>query len=1026
MLSHVLNEQQQRAVSHTEGPLLITAGPGSGKTFVLAQKVKRLVDSGVKESEILSMTFTEKAAGEMQQRLERFGILDSQVSTFHSFSMELLKDNFESGLGKNTKIFKETSQLVWYIQNTDRFGLDQNHLNVGNNQVRIYKDVLNAIGILKVERIDPKKLQEYIDSQGLLPAGTVQTDIDVMTQQKNLRLLNELNKIYSAYQKYLRANDLVDFGDMISETIRLLENDPVILQSYLDKYRYVLVDEFQDNNYSQLTLVKLLGKHGNVTVVGDEDQCIMRFQGAFSGIFDEFQLSYPNLETVELTRNYRSTKNIIDLASQLLAASGGGKRRSFSEEEDGEPVMVVRTATDAGQEAYVVDNIRSLVGRPLARRGGGTEPISYRDIAILSRRKTEGQMFVRALRSSGIPTTFVGEMNIFESPIILDMMSFLRIANSQMSCGASVYRLLKRHGISEQNIAILTKEAHKKARYLYEGEQDYVLETIRRYDQFSITQKSEIAEFLEQIDVVIRTASYATTSELVYKIMFDISGLYKKAIGLESDKKDALLLNKFYEISQEYQDLNPGKPLSDFLKHLSIIENFEIEIEDPASEDAVNVLTMHKSKGKEFPIVFVTNLVDGKFPSNLQKPPFVIPEELMQGRRNAYSEQLHIEEERRLFYVAMTRAMNLLFLLHPKKYTNNVREKRPSRFLEELNFENNSLIKVIDFTEPGSPDMALEHIVNRTTSDLQREASNAVNQLHLKTAVHRIVELYRMQHYDKHGTLEGFDPSEILKIDLDDLNFSDFTGKKRHLINRDSFTLSPSSIKTYEECPLKFKFQKIIRVPQSANVAMDLGGVIHTVIEELSKEKIAGKRITREHAMEKLREKWVFRSYLNQTDEDVALKRAETMIYAYLGWEDSTQNTLVDTEVQFKVRIGEVIFAGRIDRLEQNDRGEFELIDFKTGSTAKTKNKARTDIQLNIYARAIQKIKGRLPVRASLFYVEQDKIISYDVTPESVEEALLPVEKMTAEILKENFEATPDYWKCQHCSYASICDSKIP
>jgi len=1026
-----LNDQQKLAIEQIDGSSMIIAGPGSGKTFVIVEKVLNLVNSGISQDSILCMTFTEKAAGEMKQRLEKQGVIDSKVNTFHSFAKEILEDNFiESGLGRSTKIFKKTSQLVWCIKNTDQFNFNTDYLDLGNNQIRIYTAILEAISSFKEEIISPIQLQEFIDSNLSKLENVSEKDIEGQKKLKFFSRLNEFNKVYVAYENYREEKNLIDFDDMITKAIELLQKDKVVLQTYLDKYKYILVDEFQDNNFSQLQLVKLLGREQNVTVVGDDDQCIMRFQGAYFGIFHDFEETYSGFKKIELSRNYRSSKNIVNVANQLLDPIQNREKKSlFSDEEEGDQVSVIRTPTDKGEVEFVVKTIRGLVDKPLKRRDGTTSPITFKDIAILSRRKIEGQKFTKALRSFGIPATFVGETNIFTSPAILDLFSFLKIANSPTTSGAEIYRLLKSHGTSDQNILVLTNAAHKKARHVYAGQQDMVLETMRDYEKFSITQKSEIAELLEQIDKVISISRNASISELVYKIMFNVSDLYKKSVNSKKayDKKNILLLNKFYEIAQEFQDIFPTSPLSEFLKHIEIVGEFEIEIGDIVLEDTVNVLTMHKSKGKEFPIVFVTDLAEGRFPGGWKELQFTMPTELMKGvDRTTDSSELHIEEERRLFYVAMTRAMNKLFLLYPKRYIGNVNEKSASQFLHELDYENNPLLTLIDFNESDNFNMEVEDVIEREKSDLQKEATSAINQSHLTTAIHRIIEIARLNYYEKNGNFEGFVPEDILKIDVNDLDLSsEVAGIKQTLINKETFTLSPSSIKAYEDCPLKFKYQKIMRIPQPASVATDLGTVIHAVTEEMAEDKARGEKLTKEKGLEALKDKWIFRSYQNQTDENKALGRAEQMIETYVKWEDDTKNILVETEIPFEVKIGEITFTGRIDRLEKNPEGKYEVVDFKSGSSVKSKNKAKIDPQLNIYAIAVEKLKGELPVKASLFYVEKDKMVDYVVSKESVDEAMESIKQMTVEILKENFDATPSFAACKFCSYQTICDAKI-
>ncbi len=1026
-----LNQQQMQAALHTDGPLQVVAGPGSGKTLVLTEKIKNLVKAGIEPKSILCMTFTEKAAGEMNRRLKRSEILDVKVSTFHSFAKEILEDNFmESGLSRDAKIFKKISQMVWCVKNTDRFGFNPDYLMIKSNHIQTYTMVLRAIGFFKEEQISPGELGEYVQKSMKMLERSGQGDKEAKEQLKSIHRLREFNKVYAAYEEYREEKGLIDFDDMVIKAIGILEKDEVILQEYLDRFKYILVDEFQDNNFSQLTLIKILGKGGNVTVVGDDDQCIMKFQGAFFGIFRDFQNSFPDFKKIEITRNYRSTRNITRLAGQILDQVQDREPKLLtSEERDGKPIQVVTVKTDRGQMEFVAKTIRSMLGRQLGRSDGSTSPLTYKDIAILSRTNAEGQKFANTLRSLGIPTAFVGETDIFANRAILDVAAFLKIAGSPATSGVEVYRLLRRHGISEQNIAVLTGAAHKKARHVYDGQADFVLDTVRQYMDFRITQKTEIRELIKQIDRVRDIAGRYTTSQTVYETIFEISGVYKKAIRSEEpyDKKNVLLLNKFYEIAQEFQDANPASSVSEFVEYLSIVERFEVEIEDDASEDTVNVLTMHKSKGKEFPIVFVTDLADGRFPGLWRESAFSIPVELMSNKsRDPDSKTLHTNDERRLFYVAVTRAMDELYLLYPKRYSGNVNEKQPSQFLCELDYENNPLIKTVEFEESETFGTGSEDALQRKKESLQMAAAGAIGQGHLATAVHRIVELSRIRYCEDHGNLSGFDPTAILNVDVEELDLSsDVIEKRPPLIDIESFTASASSIRAYNDCPLKFKFQKILRVPQPPSAVLHLGTVIHSAVDEIAKKKAKGKTVSREKALEIVKERWIFRTYPNHTAEDNAMDRAKKMIGTYVEWETSRHNTMVETEMPFEVRIGNVVFTGRIDRLEVNPKGDFEVVDFKTGSSSIARKDAASDIQLNIYAVAVRNLKGKLPAKATLFYVEKDKTVEYDVTDESVRDAVAAIEGTVRDILRENFEPTPSYKACMLCPYKGICDAKI-
>ena len=1033
----LLNEQQRQAVEAISGHSMIIAGPGSGKTFVIVEKILKLVNSGVPQDSILCVTFTEKAAGEMKQRLEGHGMRDVTVNTFHAFAKGLLEDNFvESDLGRQARIFKKTSQLVWCIKNTDGFGFDSNYLDIGNGKAQIqkYDLMLEAISSFKEAMRTSQELQEHIDLRiGSLLQKDAQ-DQDAKKQLKAYRQLNEFNKVYRAYEQHCKEMNLIDFDDMVTMAVSMLKKDPVILQDYCDRFRHIMVDEFQDNNYSQMQMISALGSKGNVTVVGDGDQSIMRFQGAHSAIFEDFEQAYPDLERFELSRNYRSTKNIVNLANQLLEPVGHRKQKTlYSEEEDGQKTCVIRCPTDADEVEFVVKKIRSLIGTPLKRRAGAAagsdEPVSYRDIAILTRRKAEGHRFARSLGAFGIPAIFVGEFNMFASPAILDLISYLKIADSPSTAGAEIYRILKSHGISEHNIAVLTGIAHRKAMDKHDGANDFVLETVQDHGKYRITQRAEIAEIARQINEVVSQAPRSTVSSLVYDMIFRISGLYKRHIDSKKtqDKKTIMLLNKFYDIAQEFHDTYPDKTVSDFLADINIIRNLEVEIEGENTYDSVSILTMHKSKGKQFPIVFVSGLTDGMFPTKWKDTPFAVPAEMARGKDDSTDAgKEHIREERRLLYVSMTRAMNMLFLTYPKRRVQSKNDKPPSQFLEELDYENNPLITVDDFEKSGDFDVESEDEIEGAKTRLQREAIRAISQSHLASAVHRMVELARVMHYEKNGTFEGFVPENVLRVDTGDLESPQkFMDASRPLIDRETFTLSPSSIRAYQDCPLKFKYQKIMRVPQTTSAALDLGKVIHAVVEKMAKKKADGGKLAKEECMKILRDKWIFRSYQNKEDEDRAMKRAEQMVDAYLRWEAGTSNTLIDTEIPFEVEVGGVKFTGRIDRLERNPQGRLEVVDFKSGTSSKSNDKARVDPQLNIYAKAVESIKGELPVKASLFYLERDKMAEYHVTKDSVDEALAAIGQIVQSILEEDFEPTPSYQACKFCSYQSICDASI-
>ncbi|MGI0015366.1 MAG: ATP-dependent helicase, partial [Nitrososphaera sp.] len=286
-----LNAEQMKAVTHEGGPLLVVAGPGSGKTRVIIERVIHLAGKGVKPSEILCLTFSEKAAEEMKHRLEKvMDVSEMDISTFHSFAKDVLEDNvLDSGVGLSSGVIKRSAQLVWGLKNIDNFSLK--HLEIGNNAVEVIESIIDGISTFKDELISPQELENYLNVK-LKIEGLDEDEKDFLLK------LSDLSRVYYKYQEFQRSKAVIDFDDMVVQTIELFRKKQNVLSKYQNKYRHILVDEFQDNNFAQLELVKLIGKNGNITVVGDDDQSIYRFQGAYLTNFQDFKTFFPNTTVV--------------------------------------------------------------------------------------------------------------------------------------------------------------------------------------------------------------------------------------------------------------------------------------------------------------------------------------------------------------------------------------------------------------------------------------------------------------------------------------------------------------------------------------------------------------------------------------------------------------------------------------------------------------------------------------------------------------------------------------------------------
>ena len=1020
-MSFELNSNQKNAVTYPNSPLLVLAGPGSGKTSVITERVIHFVNQGFKPNEILCLTFSEKAAEQMRQRLEKqIDVTDIEISTFHSFSRQILEDNvLDSGIGMSSGVLKRSSQLVWGLKNIDNFGFES--LEVGNNAVEIIESIIDGISTFKDELISPEELDQYLEKK--LATTTDEEQIDF------LQKLKDLAKVYNKYQEFQRGKAVIDFDDMVVQAIQLFKSKPNILAKYQKRFKHVLVDEFQDNNFVQLELVKQIAQKGNITVVGDDDQSIYRFQGAYLTNFQDFIEFYPNLSKIILEQNYRSTQNIVKLASELLEdIPHREQKKLFSKNEKGDKITITTCKNEADEVEFVIKTINDLIGKSITRRDGKDAPITYKDIVILSRRRLEGRKFSKALKAHGIPTTFVGESNIFSSPIIRDLIAFLRISNKPGESGVEITRLMKSHGITEHSIAKINQVAKKKSRN-DDTSIDFVLESMQNSTRLDITQHDEVNELCQQIQRVVDLEKNNSVSDIIYKIMMSESDLYKRTLveNTQRNKRDQLLLKEIYNISLDYESLHPQGVLEDFIDYLDLMGKFEIELSEGAElENAVQVTTIHQSKGREFPIVFIVDAATNRLPLKYQAKDFFVPNDLSKGlKRQEDEKELYRQEERRLFYVGMTRAQNQLFITHAKIYGQNIKETKQSVFLDEINYKKNLLVNFIEYESIlGDVILQEEDRIDRLKQEIQETAIKSLNQMNLKTAIQKIIDLAKIKYFQENKTLSGFDQDTVLKIvNSDDTINAFLENRKIPLVNKD-LHMSATSAKTYKECPLKFKFGSILNVPTKRQTFFDMGSAVHAVAEHLTKQQKDGIVPTEKLAFDILEKEWNSNAYESKTKEKQDYELAKTMVQTYLDWTKNNPNTPIDVEKKFKINIGNIPFIGYIDRVEITPDGEYEVIDFKTGYDYENKSSIKKDYQMNIYALGVEHVYGKLPKKASLFYLKHKKLVPYEIDKNQVDEIKSLIEENVNFILSEEFEPTPGYQVCKWCDYQPICDAK--
>jgi DNA helicase-2/ATP-dependent DNA helicase PcrA len=628
-----LNPAQREAVEKIAGPVLILAGAGSGKTRVLTYRIAHLIeDKGVYPSHILSITFTNKAANEMRERVEETLAADTKdmwISTFHSCCVRILrKDINKIGYNRSFVIYDSGDQLTLIKDCLKELNL--------SDKVFEPKNIISQISGAKDKLISPEQFKKI--------------------HQDDLRM-SKIASIYSLYQDRLKRNSALDFDDLIMKTVELLKEDESVLAYYRNKFRYIMVDEYQDTSKAQYEFIKLLAKeHQNICVVGDDDQSIYGWRGADIRNILEFERDYDNVHVVKLEQNYRSTQVILDAANTVIANNIERKRKKlWSEQKEGEPINIYISENEIAEADFIADTILKL------RRQGR----SYSDFAILYRANAQARPVEDALNRQQIPYNIYGGIKFYERKEIKDLIAYLRLIQNPQD-DISLRRIIN---VPKRGIGLRTIEKIEDRSVIKQESIFSVLLDIDINSDISTKAKASINNFVEIIGTLRAMKQAYPVSRLIEKVL-ETTGYIKE---LEQDKSDESQdridnLREFISIAIEFENSSEEKDLETFLTSVALTSDADRNKED---NDRVSLMTMHTSKGLEFPVVFLPGLEEGIFPI---------------ARAMKSMIESEIEEERRLCYVGITRAKEELFMIHTIKRTlyGKTNASVKSRFIGEL------------------------------------------------------------------------------------------------------------------------------------------------------------------------------------------------------------------------------------------------------------------------------------------------------------------------------------------------------
>ena len=612
-----LNKIQREAVEYTEGPLLVLAGAGSGKTRVLTTRVAYLVNEcGINPSNILAITFTNKAAKEMKDRVFRMlgpVAYNIQISTFHSLGVLFIRENYDLlGYKSNFTIIDSDDSLTIIKKIIKDLGYDPKYYNP--------KMIRNLISSAKNELLSPYDYERY--------ANTEETRI--------------ASEVYFRYQDKLSTSNSLDFDDLLMKPIELLRKNPDILKMYQERFQYILIDEYQDTNEAQYILSKMLAaKHRNICVVGDNDQSIYSFRGSNYRNILNFEKDYKDAKIIMLEENYRSTKNILNVANSIIKNNKERKDKNlWTNNIDGDKVIYHTSLNEKDEADYVIKEIDKLLN----------DGVSKKDIAILYRTNAQSRNLEDGFLVSNIPYRIIGSFYFYNRKEIKDLISYLRLVYNEDD-DVSLLRAINvpKRGIGEKTIENLSTLALEEEKSIY-----------------NVISKGKELEFKKIIEDIKNELNNLSLTELVDYIL-DKSGIRAELESENSVESEIRLenLEEFKSITKNFEDRYGVASLEDFLEELSLVADIE---EHKGNDDAVTLMTVHSAKGLEFDYVFVVGLEEGIFPHN-----------------NSISEG-NIEEERRLMYVAVTRASKKLWLVNTKERLlyGERRSNSVSRFIKEI------------------------------------------------------------------------------------------------------------------------------------------------------------------------------------------------------------------------------------------------------------------------------------------------------------------------------------------------------
>jgi len=963
-----LTPEQKKVVEHKGGPLLVVAGPGTGKTRALTERIRYLIqDKGVSPSNILALTFTEKAAEEMLGRIDEvmpLGYEEPWLSTFHAFCERILRENaVEIGLDPAYEIL--TPPEAWIFVRDHLHEFDLKYFKPLGNPNKFIQAMLTLFSRAQDQDVMPREYFVWAKAGKIKAKGKSREEREEAEKQL------ELAKAYEKYCELKTQNSKLDFGDLIVWTLKLFRERPSVLKYYRNQFQHILVDEFQDTNYAQYELLRLLAPpedDPNLVVVSDDDQCIYKWRGACVSNIWRFKEHYPDAKTVVLDRTFRLHSGTFHPVYQLIKNNDPDRleaklkinKRLKTRGKGLEPeVILAETAEEEAEE--VVRKIGELMAGEetpgISSKPPGFSGYSFSDFAILARANSHLDPFIAALRRHEVPYQLVGNRGLFERQEVKELLAVLRILKDPND-RLSWYQLLSMDvwKIAAEEVLSLLNESQKKSMPLWG--------VLAAADLKPVRLVKELQEHL------LEKSPTTTLLEFIHRAGYGQRLLKEETIENQLKVKN---INLFLERVKLYETRAEAPNIPDLVDWFdALIEAGEspaqAEIEDI---DTVKLLTVHAAKGLEFPVVFLVSLVSDRFPTRNRRDPLELPLELF--KEILPVGDAHLEEERRLFFVGCTRARDRLFLSLARSYGGR-RKKKPSIFLNELG------IRVEELPATDHHAGVLE------ASSPKPKGTSRESKAELK------IPHFSYSYFEDFKTCPlKFKYHYLLKLPVPPARAQSF-GMTMHRVLRDFHRL-PKRKQTQDA---------LLGLYERHWIPLGYAGM-----EDQREAKREGKKILRTY----------FKTHREKLGEPVFLEKG--FVLRIGGPAGKPPGVSRDLTPGVREAGQPVLVRGFIDRIDRVKDG-FEIIDYKTSDKVKSQREVDKDEQLTIYALAAREVLGIDATSLALYFLKQNEKVVTVRTAEQLEEEKEKIVKMAKEIMESDFPAKPGVL-CHYCDFRRIC-----